>query len=275
MIATYHNHSKWSDGRATIAEVVAGARALGVDELGLSDHFTLHPEGIEPKWSMKPALVHDYIAELREQAQRTGTDEPAIRAGLEVDWFTGHGERLRSVVDSLPLDYVIGSVHYVAGSEIDASSIRWERMTEPERDGTYAQYWRHIAELAQSGIFDIVAHLDLPKKFGYRASCDLKPLVAAALDAIAASPRPLVVELNTAGWFKPCQDAYPTLDILRECRKRDIPATISADAHHPEHLLRAFDRAAERLTEAGYTQVARFHSRELRMEPLNEAVHAA
>lgn len=271
MIATYHNHTRWSDGRATTAELLAGARALGVHELGVSDHFTLHPDGIEPKWSMAPARVGEYIAELQQLARETGTGGPTIRVGLEVDWFTGHEERIGSTLARLPLDYVVGSVHYVGDSEIDYSSVRWERMTEDQREETHEQYWRHVAAMAHSGLFDIAAHLDLPKKFGYRATDAIRPLMLAALDAIASSPRPLVVEINTAGWFKPCQDAYPSLDILRECRSRDIPVTISADAHHPEHLTRAFDRATDRLREAGYSQVARFRNRELYFEPLESA----
>jgi len=270
MIATYHNHSRYSDGRATIAELVDAARTQGIEELGVSDHFTLHPDGIEPPWSMKPSLVNQYVAELQELAQPNSG--PAIRIGLEVDWFTGHARRIADTLAPLPLDYVIGSVHYVGGSEIDSSSIRWERMSQPERDGTHEQYWRHMADMARSGIFDIVAHMDLPKKFGYRASHDVVPLIHAALDAIADAPRPLVVELNTAGWFKPCQDAYPTLDILRECRSRDIPVTISADAHHPDHLLRGFDRAAERLIAAGYDEIARFCGREMHMDQIRQAV---
>lgn len=272
MIATYHNHSRWSDGKATVAALVETARAQGIDELGVSDHFTLHPEGIEPAWSMTPARIGEYIDELREHAGAGVPDAPAVRIGLEVDWFTGHEQRIQGVLETLPLDYAIGSVHYVGGSEIDGSPIRWERMTQPERDGVHEEYWRNMAAMAQSGVFDIVAHIDLPKKFGYSASRDLKPVIDAALDAIADAPRPLVVELNTAGWFKPCEDAYPTLDILRACRARDIPVTISADAHDPAHLLRAFDRAADRLGEAGYTEIARFRGREMTMDPIAEAV---
>lgn len=270
MIATYHNHTRYSDGKATITELVAAARSQGIDELGISDHFTLHPDGIEPSWSMKPSLVHQYVAELQEAAAQN--DSPRLRIGLEVDWFTGHGKRIADTLAPLPLDYVIGSVHYVSGSEIDMSPIRWERMSQPERDGTHEQYWRNMAAMAESGVFDIVAHMDLPKKFGYRASNDIIPHIHAALDAIANAPRQLVVELNTAGWFKPCQDAYPALDILRECRKRDIAVTISADAHHPDHLLRAFDRAAERLIDAGYDEIARFHGREIHMDQIRNAV---
>jgi hypothetical protein len=50
--------------------------------------------------------------------------------------------------------------------------------------------------------------------------------------------------------------------------------TISADAHHPDHLLRDFTRAADLLAEAGYDEVARFAAREIRFEPLSEAAPA-
>lgn len=40
-LATYHNHTRYSDGKATIAEMVAAAEEAGIDELGISDHLTL------------------------------------------------------------------------------------------------------------------------------------------------------------------------------------------------------------------------------------------
>ena len=42
----------------------------------------------------------------------------------------------------------------------------------------------------------------------------------------------------------------------------------------PAHLLRDFDRGAERLAGAGYTEVARFKNRARRMEALESAVPA-
>ena len=63
--------------------------------------------------------------------------------------------------------------------------------------------------------------------------------IAENTEATAASAP--VVEVNTSGWHKPCEDAYPSADIVRECKQRGIPMTINADAHLPEHLLRDFD----------------------------------
>jgi histidinol-phosphatase (PHP family) len=280
MLATYHNHTRWSDGKATPQDVLAAARSMGIAELGLSDHWVLHPRKEEKSWAMATGKLSDYVRDilkLKDDATRqAGT---CVLLGLEVDWFPGHGLPIRLELDKHPFDYLIGSCHEVELADIgavmiDMSAATWEKLSEDHRNDMHRQYWRNQKSMAESGLFDIVAHIDLPKKFGFCATCDLSREIAEALDAIAEAnrDRPMVVEINTAGWHKPCNCAYPTLDILKALRRRNIPVTISADAHLPEHLLRDFDRAAQRLSEAGYTHVARFSQREVRFEPLAEAV---
>jgi histidinol-phosphatase (PHP family) len=272
MLASYHNHSTWSDGRASTAAMIAQARNLGLGEIGLSDHFVVHPRGEQPRWAMRAGRLQAYIGELQAHRIEAEPRDPAVRIGLEVDWFPGHERRIAEALDGLPLDYVIGSVHYVGDFTIDGSARRWEGLSIDERDAVHEEYWRRMRTLAESQLYDIAAHLDLPKKFGYLASIDLRGLISDALDAIREAD--MVVELNTAGWHKPCACAYPSLEILRECRRRDIPVTLSADAHFPEHLVRDFERGAARIADAGYREIARFRERRRWMEPLEQALHA-
>lgn len=285
MLATYHNHSTWSDGKAGVAELIAAARHMGVDALGISDHWVLHPRGKQFKWAMPTDRLAEYVSELRRMRDAAAAQSgPALLIGLEVDWHPGNAQPLMDVLDIYPFDYIIGSVHEIRMRDdhasdgdfmIDGSAAAWQPLSQEQVDEVHRRYWRTMTSLAESGVFDIVAHLDLPKKFAFYPAADLSRQIIAALDAIAAARTPtgerLAVEINTAGWHKPCADAYPTLDILRECRRREIPVTISADAHHPDHLLRDFDRAAERLAAAGYTTIARFEGRVARLEPLTEA----
>ncbi len=267
MLASYHNHSTWSDGKASVADVVAQARLLDVAEVGISDHLTLHPSGQSVSWSMPPDRVDDYVADVRHVAQRSRTaGGPQVRLGVEVDWFDEQAETLGRVLDGLALDYVIGSVHFCHGVAIDATAATWQRWTPDERDAVRREYWRQIRRLAESGLVDVMAHLDLVKKFGFGPREPLDDLVDAALDAIATAG--LVVELNTAGWHKPCREPYPAPSILRGCRQRGIPVTLSADAHDPADLVRDFPAAARLLADAGYDEVARFEDRRVRFEPL-------
>jgi len=267
MIATYHNHSTWSDGKACIADLIDRARDLGVDELGISDHFVVHPQGKQMPWAMRSDQLEAYIAEIQSHRGMSG---PVVRLGLEVDWFPGHEEPIRAALRGRPFDYLIGSVHHVGEHAIDGSPHAWESMSQQERDEIHRRYWINMKSLAESGIFDIAAHLDLPKKFGFHASRPPEQEIDAALDALAEAGT--IVELNTAGWHKPCRDGYPSIDILKACRARGIAVTISADAHEPDHLLRDFPRAVQRLQNAGYEHVARFANRRLSFEPIEAAI---
>lgn len=263
MLASYHNHSSWSDGKGSLEEMIESARAQGVEELGVSDHFVLHPDGKQYPWSIHPDQLGAYVDEILELAR---TAPLTVRLGLEVDWFPNIAEAIRHALEPYPFDYLIGSVHEVNGFIVDGSPQAWERLTAAERDEIHRQYWLNLGTMAESGLFDIAAHLDLCKKFAFHPTIDLSVEIAAALDAIASAG--LVVELNTAGWYKPCNDAYPALALLEQCHERNVPVTLSSDSHRPEDLVRDFDRGAARLREAGYEQLTRFAGRRRRQEVL-------
>lgn len=267
MLATYHNHSSWSDGQPTFAEIYAFAERAGVDSLGLSDHFCVLPDGTSPDWSLQPGEVDAYLADV---ASFRGWGEVEVIVGLEFDWFEDHDKIVRPYVESIPLDYRIGAVHHVEGRQFDVDSSYWSDRSEEERDDIYVKYWKLIREMAESRLFDIAAHLDLPKKLGFYPTSDLSLHIDAALDAVFASD--MVVELNTAGFGKPCADGYPSLEILKKCRKRGISITLSADGHIPEHILFEFERGLARLHEAGFSSIARFRNGERFYEPLADAL---
>ena len=87
-----------------------------------------------------------------------------------------------------------------------------------------------------------------------------------ALDAVKAAD--MVVELNTSGWAKDCRECYPSDAILRACFHREIPVTVSADAHRAAFVCANFSRAYDLLARAGYREIARFRGRERFFESL-------
>ena len=120
--------------------------------------------------------------------------------------------------------------------------------------------------MAESGLFDILAHPDLIKKFGYKPSGDLRRFYEPAVDAIAASGS--AIEINTAGLQKPCKEAYPEANFLDLAFSAGIPLVISSDAHHPSEVARDFDHAIAQAQDAGYTETLLFEQRERSYEPL-------
>lgn len=255
---SYHNHTTWSDGAPTLAAQIQAARQLGLDELGISDHFVMHPTEAEVEWSMPLDLLGDYVLELRAAAAET--KDLTLRLGIEADFFPETVDRLRPLLESYPFDYVIGSVHYVDGFPVDEDTRFWDALSKEEVNERWRVYWQRIAQMAGSRVFDFAAHLDLPKKFGFRPTADLTREAHAALDALAAAD--MAIEINTAGWSLAAREAYPSLGLLREARRREIPLLINADAHFPEFLARDFDRARDLAREAGYTELVRYERRE-------------
>src|SRR5262245_25345967 len=109
MLTSYHNHTTWSDGKATLAEQMAAAEQAGLDELGISDHYVPSPYAVID-WSMPLERLGDYVAALKKAADSS----PAVplRIGLEADYFPQTVAALRDELARYPFDYVIGSVHF-------------------------------------------------------------------------------------------------------------------------------------------------------------------
>jgi len=264
LVTSYHNHTTWSDGAPTIAGHVQAARAAGLAELGISDHYTLHPSGVETEWSMALDLLGDYTLQVRTAAAETR--DLTLRLGLEACFFPETVEDLRGRLAPYPWDYVIGSVHEVDGFPIDSRVEDWASLSPGDVNDVWRLYWVRIRQMAESGVFDFVGHLDLPKKFGFRPTADLTAEALAALDALAAAD--MAVEINTAGWSLPAAEAYPAPGLLRAARERDLPLLINADAHFPEFLTRDFDRARALARECGYTELVRYEARRRHPVPL-------
>jgi len=264
MLASLHNHTRWSDGKPTVAEMAAAAPAHGLHEVGISDHLVLHPSGADVGWTMPLDRLDEYVREVRA-ARVEGV---AVRAGVEADYFPETIGDLRGILAEQDLDYVIGSVHYVDGFPIDSSPDDWAPLSPEEVNDVWRLYWRRVREMAASGVFDFAAHLDLPKKFGFRPSADLSAEAMAALDAIAGAD--MALEINTAGWSLKAGEAYPSPWLLHESLRRGIPLLINADAHRPAHLTRDFARARTLAREAGYAHLVRYERRRRIPFPLPE-----
>jgi len=257
MLTSYHNHTTWSDGQSSIVELVEHARGNGVNELGISDHFAVTPNGQSPGWSVQAEKLDAYVEDVLRAARNT--DDLSILLGAEVDFFPETLEESISLLRPYPFDFLIGSVHFINEFVIDLNTDSWNELSRKEINQAWQAYWSHIAEAAKSGYFDFIGHFDLPKKFRFYPDVDLTADALAALDAITAANAAL--EINTSGWHKPVEEAYPRLFYLEEARRRNIPVLINADSHYPNHVTRDFERARKLASTAGYTELVSYEKR--------------
>ncbi|MBN2241620.1 MAG: histidinol-phosphatase [Acidobacteria bacterium] len=257
LFASYHNHTTWSDGSASPADMIRAARGAGIREFGVSDHFCLSPYNSGSVCAVAPESLGDYV----QDVERAGCAVPdmEIRLGLEVDYFEETFEASVALLQLYSFDYIIGSVHCVDGFQVDVDSGSWSALAPERRDRIWLLYWQRLRAAAETGFFDIIGHFDLPKKFACYPSSDLTAEALKTLDAIVRSGA--AIEINTSGWDKPAREAYPSLFYLREAKRRGIPLVISADAHEKDSIDRYFSRARELARTAGYGETACFEHR--------------
>ncbi len=252
----YHTHTNRSDGKHTQQEMVNQAKSLGLKEFGISDHFCLH----QPNWSMNEAETYRALEDLAIIKKKERTIE--IKVGLEVDYIPGAINKLKEVTAHPALDYVIGAVHYLGDWNFDTGD-KGMKDVSAER---YVQYYQLIAEAADSGLFDFIAHFDLIKKFNKLPTNLPEEAPLKALDSIARNN--IALEINTNGINKPCNAFYPAPQWLDEAAKRNIPMLISSDAHNIEQITQHNRAAREELKLRGITETVGFSERKRYHLPL-------
>ncbi len=255
MPGDYHTHTTFSDGTGSVVDCVGRAAALGLPEVGISDHFAPLPTSCP---SLDAERLPAYFAAVHDAARL----HPSIKvlAGIEVDYVPGHEDEARRLVASWPFDYVIGAVHDVDGFEFWDPALRSDARWLTS-DELFRSYYRLVRRAAESGCFDVIAHMDWIGLWGHEAGPAVEPELEEALDAIAASG--VALELNTDRVNDPAGVMYPSLDLLRRAWVRRIPLVISSDAHEPAEVGRLWGEAVGLARRAGYRETLRLSDRAL------------
>ena len=267
----YHVHTfRCGHAGGPSRDFVQKAVERGLAEIGMTDHLPLYFLPVadrDPGLAMREEQFDGYIDEVLELREEF-RGRIAVRLGLEADYSEGHEEELARWLARADWDLVLGSVHWVAGGWIDApgSAARFEK---EGAERLYEEYYRLLAKAARTGFFDVLAHFDLPKKFGHRPA---SPRLAAEQEAIAAAMEGnCAVEISSAGLRKPVGEAYPEARLLEQVVAAGIPVTFSSDAHAPAEVGWGYDRTVALARDCGVRQFVSFESRRRVSHPLPES----
>jgi histidinol-phosphatase (PHP family) len=120
-------------------------------------------------------------------------------------------------------------------------------------------YFSQLRMLIESGLADIIGHLDLPKRDGQIPPAGYLDLVEDLLGSIVESD--VVIEINTSGRDKPIGEFFPAPEIVRMLVKAGVPMTLGSDAHSPRDIGRYFPDAVALLRECGAREIITFQNR--------------
>ncbi len=270
---------EYPDGH--IESYVEAAASRGVTELGFTEHLYRCVEAeavLGPFWEQEPdQWLADYSEAFVVKDRNLSIDRyvDAVLAaqgrglpvllGLEVDFFPETIDAVMEFLAPYPWDFLIGSVHWVGGWAIDSSGAAGEF---PRRgvETAWEQYFDLETRLAASGAVDVLAHVDVCKKFGHRPAEEPLHLYEQVVQAAAASGT--AVEVSSQGLARPSAEVYPAPAFLRMFHEAGVPITLASDAHVAAEAGWGHDEVVAAARAAGYSQMLRFRARRRELVPL-------
>ncbi len=234
------------------SEYAAVAEARGLRGMHVTCHNPM-PDGFSARVRMSPEQFDEYV-DLVAQTRDEWSGRVDVRLGLEADYFEGFEHWLERQLNSSEFHYVLGSVH----PQIDEFRERYWSDDETEVQRTY---FRLLADSAETGLFDCLAHPDLIKNMTVDSwqPTEIMDDICHALDRVAATG--IAMELNTSGINKSIAEMNPFPEMLKEICERKIPVCLGADAHEPGRVADRYEEALQLLGECGFTEVSFFLER--------------
>jgi histidinol-phosphatase (PHP family) len=240
-----------------IGRYVERARSRAVTEIAITEH--VHRFAAAHDWSdnafWREESTEDVGAYCEDLVRAREAGFPVL-VGIEMDWLPARRDEIARFLDGRPFDLVLGSVHWIDGWAVDHP----DYLPDLPPIEVWGRYLDELVAAARSGLFDVLAHPDLPKVFGVAMPPELEERLDGVVEAIAATG--IAIECSSAGLRKPVQELYPDPGLLARFRAAGVPVTLASDAHAPEDVARDYPTAVAALRGAGYETLTRFRARQ-------------
>lgn len=267
MRVNYHLHNQYSsDGRGSTEEVCQAALDLGFEEIC----FTNHVEMLDPElgdWTVDLVEARQRLEQLQHEIERLQPEYPECRflLGAEFEFRPEWVETLEALIDSVDFDLILGSVHVVEGQQVSGGGQVGRYFKNRDASEAYGRYFETVDQMLDWGEFDVVAHLDLVKRFGVKhyGPFDPQPFesqIRGLLEKMAA--KGLGLEVNTSGVVQAPAEPYPGRAILELARDVHVATvTIGTDSHVPSSFEQGWEAGARELHRAGFNEITLFSHR--------------
>ncbi len=272
----------------TLSKYCERAQSFGITQIAITEHFHRFVQSrswLGDFWnrfddinlysSMKSYFDHhatydleDYI-EVATQAKELGLP---IVVGLEMDYYKEEMSQLNEKLSQYPFDVILGSVHWIKNWRFDDldDPLSFNNWDSKNLESVWDEYALHMEELSESKTCDVLAHPDLikvankiPKDAGL-----IREFNSRIVDS--AKKYDLAAEVSSAGFRKPVNEQYPSLDLLELFVKNNIPITTASDAHRLEDIGSRFEDIKLLINSLNIKQLAIFHKRQRSIIQVNQ-----
>lgn len=265
-VPDYHFHTCFSgDSEASVHDMLNSAVNLGLKEICITDHLDYHYPDTPAYFLFDIDEYFSVLSNIKE-SYRGKLD---VRIGVEFGLQPDLGEKLSQISSRYPFDFIIGSSHVV--QHIDPYYPKyWESKTIEEGISQY--FYTIIENLKTCKDFDVYGHLDYIIRYAPVPALEYsfdtyQPLLDKCLKALIENG--IGIEMNTSGFKYGLNQPHPSVDILKRYREFGGEIiTLGSDAHSPEHIAYAFDKAIKILKDCGYSYIAAYKNRKPEFIPI-------
>ncbi|VAY87287.1 Histidinol-phosphatase [hydrothermal vent metagenome] len=253
MLINLHNHTPLCNhATGTIDEYIQKAIKSNISYFGFSDHA---PMNFDKEYRMDISDCYNYENNVLKYKEKYKNNINILLA-YEVDYIYNY---LEDRILNANVDYLIGSVHFIKEWGFDNPKFIKEYKNR-NIDDIWQDYFDSIEQMANSGYFNIVGHLDLIKVFNFLPKKDIKSIAKKSI--IAIKKNNMIVEVNSSGLRKPVAEQYPSRQLLELCLEYDIDITFSSDAHKISHIDKGLSEIYNIARDVGYSKMAIFKDKE-------------
>ncbi|KAJ3259858.1 histidinolphosphatase [Boothiomyces macroporosus] len=198
-------------------------------------------------------MYDDFYKEAREIQKNCPIN---ILVGMEIEWLPS-GDELEKLKLKYEFDLLVGSVHHVDTVPIDFN-LEYLIKIETRLGGTeqlFIRYFDIQYEMLVNVKPLVVGHFDLIRMYrhDFPLSQAVWERINRNIDFIKSYDG--LVELNSRGWKKPFQSAYPINDILLVMISKGIKFTLSDDSHGPDDVGLYYDQLIALIREFGIEKI--------------------
>ncbi|MCO5044401.1 MAG: histidinol-phosphatase [Kiritimatiellae bacterium] len=259
----YHTHNtlcKHAEGLPL--DYAESAAHNGVPQIASTDHCPT-----DDRYGQEHRMELEQFPLYLERVRTAQQDGPVpVLLGIEADYYRRCERFLDRHIERNNFDLILGSVHFL-NYWGKPSELRTLGSKDVDPEIIWQRYFELIGELADTRLYNIVAHLDLPKRFGNPIAIErLREYALPALDRIANAG--MAIEINTSGLNHNPRECYPSLPLLQWACERGIGLTFGSDSHHPSRVGDGFDVALQLAREAGFQTSRHYRQRSFTEVPL-------
>ncbi len=270
----YHIHPNYSiDAEGEVEEFCRAALNAGLKEIAFTTHLDTDRVTEDCYVNVKGKSVdvsssewfEDYELTIRNAGDHFSDSGLQILLGIEVDCFPNVETALPERFFSTDFDIILGSVHLIDHIAISAGDRAEEVFRKCSIEDLGEMYFSIMLDSIDLGIFDILAHIDLYRRYGESFYGDaIHDLWKPHLKELASKMkrRRVGFEINTSSLRRGMTEPMPEERIIHALKLEGVETvTVGSDAHTPNEVGKGINEALDIIERTGFQGPSIFRNR--------------